>query len=133
MGTKPNPCPFWAYGEALDEELIFGLLGRDQQARDVADKWADDHDSAINTPGKTRPRSDEAKLNEASQVANAMRAWRQANPGAWKNGGATSSLTEAEARRAGIVRLQMSWPKSKKQLPAPLSLPTKERLAAPRP
>lgn len=82
MGTKNNPGDFDCYANALPDEPMFILLGRDPSAPDLVNEWADTRDDEINE-GK-RPQSDRTMVEEARQCATDMRLWRRRNNGAWR-------------------------------------------------
>jgi Fe2+ or Zn2+ uptake regulation protein len=68
MGTKKNPSKYDAYTAAYDDEPIFTLRANDPLAVDLVVGWA--HQYA------KRSTHDPAKLDEALNVAKAMREWR---------------------------------------------------------
>ena len=82
MGTKANPSDFDCYANALPDEPMFILLGRDPSAPDLVNDWADTRESEIKN-GK-RPQSDTAMVDEARRVATEMRLWRRRNDGKWR-------------------------------------------------
>lgn len=67
MGTKQSPGKFNCYANAEPEEPMFVLLGRDVDAPDLVEAWAD-----------IRERRGESmeKVAEARQCAADMRAFR---------------------------------------------------------
>lgn len=77
MGTKNDPGITNCYAKAELDEPIFTLLGRDPAAPAAIERWADIRKRMI-WSGK-KPRSDMAMVQEAEDVAIAMRAWRKAN------------------------------------------------------
>jgi hypothetical protein len=83
MGTKEKPGVFDCYENALPDEPMFILLGRDQTAPELIEAWAARriYDMAV---GK-KPQSDMAMVEEAQACAKAMRAWRkQHHPNDWQ-------------------------------------------------
>lgn len=82
MGTKDNPGNFDCYGNALPDEPMFILLGRDPAAPDLVRDWADVRQAQIDNGH--RPQSDMAMVVEARQCADTMRDWRKANNGKWR-------------------------------------------------
>lgn len=82
MGTKNDPGEFDCYANALPDEPMFILLGRDPSAPDLVNEWADLRAEEISN-GK-RPHSDLAMVDEARQCATEMRMWRRRNDGAWR-------------------------------------------------
>lgn len=82
MGTKNTPGTFDCYSNALPDEPMFILLGRDADAPALVDAWADDRAAQIQNGNK--PQEDMAMVIEARQCAFAMRAWRLANEGKWR-------------------------------------------------
>jgi hypothetical protein len=66
MGTKKNPANYDCYGNADPNEPMFILLGRDEGAPDLVDKWA---------AQRERFGEDPRKVAEARQCANDMRSW----------------------------------------------------------
>ena len=66
MATKNNPGAFDCYSNAEPDEPMFVLLGRDRDAPALVEKWA-----------RTRELlgEDPAKVEEARQCAEDMRAW----------------------------------------------------------
>ena len=82
MGTKNNPGQFDCYENALPDEPMFILLGRDPFAPDLIEEWAVRRMRDI-TLG-VRPLSDLPMVDEAQKCAAHMRAWRQANDGVWR-------------------------------------------------
>jgi len=77
MGTKNNPGKFDCYHAAAPDEPMFILLARDAHAPLIVEAWANNREDAINRG--FHPESDRAKVVEARQCADAMRAWRKAN------------------------------------------------------
>lgn len=82
MGTKENPGEFDCYANALSDEPMFILLGRDPSAPDLVNEWADTREDEIRD-GK-RPQTDRPMVEEARQCATNMRRWRGRNNGAWR-------------------------------------------------
>jgi hypothetical protein len=82
MGTKNNPGEFDCYNNALPDEPMFILLGRDPTAPLRVEEWAKAREHLINFGH--RPESDRAMVAEARECAEAMRAWRAANDGKWR-------------------------------------------------
>lgn len=82
MGTKENPGRFDCYGNALPDEPMFILLGRDPLAPALIERWAN-HRAALIRAGD-RPKADRPMVKEARECAQAMRAWRAANHGKWR-------------------------------------------------
>ncbi len=69
MGTKNHPGAFDCYAAADDDEPMFVLLARDEQAPELVEKWA-----------ATRRRDrgqDDPKAAEAMDCARAMRSYRR--------------------------------------------------------
>lgn len=69
MGTKENPGDFDCYDAAEPDEPMFILLARDRFAPILVEDWADERER--------RGRSDPAKIAEARECAEAMRAWQK--------------------------------------------------------
>ncbi len=67
MATKNNPGKFDCYANALPDEPMFILLGRDRHAPDLVRAWADSREKAGEDP---------VKVAEARQCADAMDRWR---------------------------------------------------------
>ncbi len=82
MGSKTNPGEFDCYANALPDEPMFILLGRDPSAPDLVNDWADCRAAEIKN-GR-RPQSDQAMIEEARLCATNMRLWRSRNNGAWR-------------------------------------------------
>lgn len=99
MGSKNNPGRFDCYGNALQDEPMFILLGRDPSAPRRVEGWADERADAIAMG--FRPQSDMAMVEEARQCAAEMRRWRAANNGAWRLPQKVAELT----RDAAAARL----------------------------
>lgn len=82
MGSKNDPGEFDCYANALPDEPMFILLGRDPSAPDLVNDWADVREAEI-AAGK-RPNSDSSMVEEARQCATNMRLWRRRNDGVWR-------------------------------------------------
>lgn len=82
MGSKENPDKFDCYTNALPDEPMFILLGRDPAGPDLVNDWADIREAQIGNG--SRPASDKAMVESARQCAENMRAWRKANDGKWR-------------------------------------------------
>lgn len=82
MGTKTNPGKFDCFNNAMPDEPMFVLLGRDPSAPELVEAWASGrvYDIAV---GK-RPQSDMAMIEEAQQCAKDMRNWYIKNYPAWR-------------------------------------------------
>jgi hypothetical protein len=83
MGTKDNPGKFDCYHNALPDEPMFILLGRDPWAPDLIELWAEKRMRDILLG--TRPKSDLPMVDEAQHCAAAMRDWRKENDGKWRS------------------------------------------------
>lgn len=86
MGTKRNPGDFDCYANAEPDEPMFVLLGRDPLAPALVELWrairvgdsgaAAKATQALITSGDwAKNKFTDAKMNEAAECANAMRAW----------------------------------------------------------
>lgn len=74
MGTKANPAPNDCYATAADDEPIFTLRAKDPMAPTQIRAWAIARvEHGVNGP-------DDDKITEALACADAMEAWREANP-----------------------------------------------------
>lgn len=82
MGTKNNPAPNDCYANALPDEPMFILLGRDPNAPICVENWADKREGLI-LAGE-RPETDMEKVNEARNCARNMRRWRAIHGGEWR-------------------------------------------------
>lgn len=82
MGTKNNPGNFDCYANALSDEPMFVLLGRDPRAPELIERWATQRENDIELG--YRPESDRAMVKEAHACAEQMRDWRRSNNGAWR-------------------------------------------------
>lgn len=84
MGTKNKPGDFDCYANALPDEPMFILLGRDPSAPRLVEDWANERQ--IDIARGRRPQSDMAMVKEAQDCAEAMRSWRAENDGEWRKG-----------------------------------------------
>lgn len=84
MGTKLEELRSGCFARAMDDEPMLVLLARDQSAADLADAWADRREDDIKAGRK--PASDMKQVLEVREIAKRMRAWREANDGAWRTG-----------------------------------------------
>lgn len=82
MGSKNEPGNFDCYANALPDEPMFILLGRDPSAPDLVDRWADERHVAIMK--RERSAADLGMVKEARECANKMREWRKDNDGKWR-------------------------------------------------
>ena len=82
MGSKNNPGVFDCYDNALDDEPMFILLGRDPDAPWLVWEWANQR--ALMIKRGARPESDMAMVEEARRCAADMREWRDENEGKWR-------------------------------------------------
>lgn len=82
MGSKNNPGDFDCYGNALPDEPMFILLARDPMGPKLVDDWAADRMRAVML--RMRPLEDLKMVDEAQRCAKAMREWRAANEGKWR-------------------------------------------------
>jgi hypothetical protein len=82
MGTKNNPGQFDCYDNALPDEPMFTLLGRDPDAPDVVRKWADNREQLVKL--YLRPASDMEQVQEARECADEMERWRRSNCLVWR-------------------------------------------------
>lgn len=82
MGTKNNPGAYDCYANALPDEPMFILLGRDPSAPTLVAEWANEREEAI-VLGH-RPQSDMAMVEEARECARNMLRWRAENDGKWR-------------------------------------------------
>ena len=83
MGTKSDPGLFDCYGNALPDEPMFILLGRDPDFYRLVTKWANKREHDIQCG--ERPVSDMAIVQEARECAYVGAEWRRANPGKWRS------------------------------------------------
>jgi hypothetical protein len=79
MPTKTNPGEFDCLAKALPDEPYFVLLARDPVAAVLVEEWGQRRMQAI-ARGK-RPEEDMRQAQEALDLAQAMKAWREANGG----------------------------------------------------
>jgi hypothetical protein len=84
MGTKLEELRSGCFAAAMDDEPMFVLLARDPGAPLLVRNWALTRESEIQHG--QRPASDMAKVEEARRCADNMRAWREENDGAWRQG-----------------------------------------------
>lgn len=82
MGTKTDHGKFDCYDQALPDEPMFILLGRDPFAPMLVEQWAINRLRKIEAG--IRPEADRAKAQEAYECAQAMFRWRAANLGKWR-------------------------------------------------
>lgn len=82
MGSKNNPGKFDCYQNALPDEPMFVLLGRDPWAPDLVEEWAIKRQRDIILG--FRPLEDQAMVDEAQLCAKNMKEWRKANNGSWR-------------------------------------------------
>ena len=82
MGSKNNPGRFDCYDNALPDEPMFVLLGRDPSAPELLERWANGR--LFDIASGSRPQSDMAMVAEAQQCAKDMRQWRKDNDGKWR-------------------------------------------------
>lgn len=82
MGTKNEPGKYDCYANALPDEPMFILLGRDPNAPRLVEAWAFEREARIDA--HERPESDRIMVAEARECADKMRSWRKANDGAWR-------------------------------------------------
>lgn len=81
MGTKANPGNFDCYEAAEDDEPMFVLLARDEQAPALVRQWAMERIALatgalqFGLPSATYAREID-KAHEAVECARAMEAWR---------------------------------------------------------
>lgn len=78
MGTKANPGSFDCYNNAADDEPMFVLFARDEQAPQRVRDWAFHRLSLVRSGLK--PLEDLDKVTEALKCADDMVAWRNAKP-----------------------------------------------------
>jgi hypothetical protein len=84
MGTKLQELRDGCFARAMDDEPMFVLLARDDQAPARVREWATQRRADISLGRK--PSSDLEQVNEAFQLADRMETWREANDGAWRSG-----------------------------------------------
>lgn len=82
MGTKNQPGKFDCYENALPDEPMFVLLGRDRNAPELVRRWARLREQAMDAG--VLPKSDLAAISEATACAAQMEKWREENDGAWR-------------------------------------------------
>jgi hypothetical protein len=82
MGTKNKPGKFDCYENALPDEPMFVLLGRDPEFADLVSEWAKRRAAAVRCG--LRPREDMALVDEAYECAATGANWRRQNDGAWR-------------------------------------------------
>lgn len=83
MGTKQKPSRFDCYANAMPDEPIFVLLGRDVEAPSVIEYWADRRWRRLKRTNINA--NDQAMIDEANEIAQAMRDWRASHsPEAWR-------------------------------------------------
>lgn len=82
MGTKNKPGTFDCYHNALPNEPMFVLLGRDPFAPELVEIWGKQRLADI--AAGERPESDRTMAQEAYDCAQEMMRWRAANMGAWR-------------------------------------------------
>lgn len=82
MGTKNNPGLFDCYANALPDEPMFILLGRDPDFARLVRKWALNRKRDIDCG--ERPISDYDMANEAMTCAHDGEYWRKTNLGVWR-------------------------------------------------
>lgn len=95
MGSKNQPGEFDCYTNALPDEPMFILLGRDPDAPNLVEHWADGRQADIDAGN--RPLSDAAMVAEARECAQKMRDWRDANNGRWRKPNQESSEAAPQA------------------------------------
>ena len=82
MGTKLNPGRFDCYQNALPDEPMFILLGRDPFGPQLVKEWAEHRMRDIQNG--IRPKEDLGMVQEAFECASAMEKWRIDNLGTWR-------------------------------------------------
>jgi hypothetical protein len=82
MGSKNNPGKFDCYANALPDEPMFVLLGRDPDFERLVREWAVQRQRAIFCGD--RPESDQGLVMEAMECAMAGARWRRENMGKWR-------------------------------------------------
>ena len=83
MGTKKNPGRFDCYANALPDEPMFILLGRDPDFHRLVMEWAERRERDINCGA--RPPEDYPMVVEARACATAAEKWRFSNNGSWRS------------------------------------------------
>jgi hypothetical protein len=106
MGTKNNPGQYDCYANALPDEPMMVLLGRDPLAPALTQIWAmiragnraearRTFDELMEGPQSAvyvlHPEQDKAL--EASNCASGMMQWREANNGAWRKSKAAANAS----------------------------------------
>lgn len=84
MGTKTKPGAFDCYANALPDEPMFVLLGRDPSAPRLIEIWATVRLEEIIRG--VRPDTDRVMVREAFACVEAMKQWRIENDGKWRKG-----------------------------------------------
>ncbi len=84
MYTKRELLADPRFVNASDDEIIFPLYGRDDQAPARVRDWAIQRRADISL-GK-RPVQDTAQVDSAFACADDMEEWRDDNDGKWRNG-----------------------------------------------
>jgi hypothetical protein len=84
MFTKRDLLNDPRFINASDDEIIFPLYGRDDQAPTRVRDWATQRKADISL-GK-KPESDMAQVDAAFGCADDMEEWREENDGKWRNG-----------------------------------------------
>lgn len=81
MGTKNNPGDYDCYANALPDEPMFIILGRDPDFSRLVNEWAQRRTADIQCG--LRPQSDWHMVFEAQTSAAAGAKWRKENDGKW--------------------------------------------------
>jgi hypothetical protein len=84
MSIKQRELEDGCFSRALDDEPMFVLLARDDQAPQRVRDWATQRRADISM-GR-RPASDQAVVDDAFETADRMEEWRRENDGKWRNG-----------------------------------------------
>lgn len=84
MGTKLQELRDGCFHAAMDDEPMFVLLARDDDAPRLVRNWAAQRLDEIERG--YRPSTDTDKVREARQCADNMEKWRITNDGAWRDG-----------------------------------------------
>jgi hypothetical protein len=84
MGTKLQELRDGCFARAMDDEPMFVLLARDEQAPTRVRDWATQRKSDVSLGRK--PASDMDQVNYAFQLADQMEAWRLEHDGKWRQG-----------------------------------------------
>lgn len=82
MGTKNNPGGFDCYANALPDEPMFVLLGRDPAFRRQVEEWAERRERDVECG--ERPLHDRLMVDEARKCARDGEQWRRLNLGKWR-------------------------------------------------